>query len=68
MIINKIQGSCTHLFPINHLVNYLIFHKKNLFLKTFDSELSYIKIWFTDHNSKLLEIKNKLNITLVIKV
>ena len=27
-----------------------------LFLKTFDSEFSYIEVWFTDENSKPLEI------------
>ena len=36
------------------------------FLKTFNSEFSYIEVWFTDQNSKLLEIEDKLNITLVI--
>ena len=34
-----------------------------IFLKTFNSELSYIKIWFTDQNSKPLEIEDKINIT-----
>ena len=36
------------------------------FLKTFDSEFPYIELWFTDQNYKLLEIEDKLNITLVI--
>ena len=35
----------------------------NLFLKTFDSEFSYIEVWFNDENSKLLEIEDKINIT-----
>ena len=39
---------------------------KNLFLKTFDSEFSYIEVWFTDQNSKTLEIEDKINIILVI--
>ena len=39
---------------------------KNLFLKTFDSEFSYIEVWFTDQNSKPLEIEDKINIILVI--
>ena len=39
---------------------------KNLFLKTVDSEFSYIEVWFTNHNSKLLEIEDKINIILVI--
>ena len=54
-----IQESCTHLIL-----------KKTfglvLFLKTFNSEFSYIKIWFTDQNSKPLEIENIINIILVI--
>ena len=37
-----------------------------IFLKTFDSEFLYIEVWFTDENSKPLEIEDKTNITLVI--
>ena len=37
-----------------------------IFLKTFDSEFSQIDVWFTDQNSKALEIEDKINITLVI--
>ena len=37
-----------------------------MFLKTSSWEFSYIKVWFTDQNSKLLEIEDKINITLVI--
>ena len=40
--------------------------KNFIFLKTFDSDFSYIEIWFTDKNSKPLEIEDKTNITLVI--
>ena len=40
--------------------------KKIIFLKTFNSELSFIEVWFTDQNSKPLEIEDKINITLVI--
>ena len=40
--------------------------KKFMFLRTFDLELSYIEAWFSDQNSKLLEIEDKTNITLVI--
>ena len=32
-IISKIQESCIHLFLINHLVNYQIFHPKKLYFK-----------------------------------
>ena len=34
--------------------------------KTLNSEFSYVEVWFTDQNSKSLEIKDRINITLVI--
>ena len=37
-----------------------------MFLKTFDSEFSYIEVWFTDQNSKPLDIQDQIKITLVI--
>ena len=40
--------------------------KNFIFLKTLDSEFSYIEVWFTDQNCKLLELEDKINITLVI--
>ena len=40
--------------------------KSFIFLKTFDSEFLYIEVWFTDQNSKPLELEDKINITLVI--
>ena len=40
--------------------------QKFIFLKSFYSEFSYIEVWFTDQNSKPLEIEDKVNITLVI--
>ena len=41
-----------------------ISHKILIFLKNFDSEFSFIEVWFTDENSKPLVIDNKINITL----
>ena len=38
--------------------------KNFIFLKTFDSEFSYIEMWFTDQYSKPPEKKDKLNITI----
>ena len=35
------------------------------FTQTFESELSYIEVWFTDQSFKLLEIEDKINIALV---
>ena len=40
--------------------------KNFIFLKTFNSEFSYIEAWFTDQISKLLETEDKINMTLVI--
>ena len=34
--------------------------KNYVFLKTFDSEFSYIQVWFTDQNSVPLEIEDKI--------
>ena len=40
--------------------------KKIIFFKNFVSEFSYIEVWFTDQNSKPLELEDKIKITLVI--
>ena len=40
--------------------------KNFIFLKKFNSEFSYIEVWFTDQKSKPLEIEYKINITSVI--
>ena len=37
-----------------------------IFLKTIDSESPHIDVWFTDQNSKSLEVEEKINITLLI--
>ena len=41
-------------------------YKSFIFLKTFNSEFSYIEGFFTDQNCKPLEIEDKTRITLVI--
>ena len=66
MIINMIQEFCRDLLLINCLVKCQIFHLKILFPRTFNSEFLHIEVWFTDQNSKPLEIEDKINITLVI--
>ena len=38
-----------------------------MFLKAFDSEFSYVEVWFTDQNSTLQELEDKINNTLLIK-
>ena len=53
---NKSFGSLLEISPINHV-----------FLKTFNSELQEVKIWFTDQTSKPLELEDKINVTLIIK-
>ena len=52
---NKLFGQLLDISPKNFI-----------FLKTFRSDFSYIKVWFTDQNSKPLEIEDKIKITLVI--
>ena len=67
MTIKEIQKSCIHLVLINRLVNPQIFHPKNsIFLKTLDSGFLDIGVWFTDQNSKSLEIEDKTKIILLI--
>ena len=53
---NKPFGSLLEICPPNHI-----------FLKTFNSEFDEIKVWFTDQNSQPLEIKDRINLTMVIK-
>ena len=40
--------------------------KNFIFLKSFNSEFSYIEVWFTDLSSKPLETEDKISIALVI--
>ena len=37
-----------------------------IFLETFNSEFSYIEVWFTDQNSNPQEIEDEINISLFI--
>ena len=53
---NKPFGSLLEILPRNHI-----------FLKTFSSEFQEIKVWFTDQNSKPLEVEDKINLTLIIR-
>ena len=39
----------------------------NIFLKTFNTEYDEIEVWFTDQNSKPLQIEDRINLTVVIK-
>ena len=47
LVPNKLFGSLLEISPTNHI-----------FLKTFNSEYDEIMVWFTDQNSKALEIED----------
>ena len=53
---NKSFGSLLGISPSNHI-----------FLKTFNSEYNELIVWFTDQNSRPLEIEDRINLTMVIK-
>ena len=68
MIINMIHGYYILLFQINFFGSLLDISPFNhIFLKTFNSEYDEIVVWFTDQNSKSLEIEDRINLTMVIK-
>ena len=58
-----IQESYIYLLLINHSLIYWKFCLKKIY---FNSEFSYIEVWFTDKNSVLLEMEDKIIINLVI--
>ena len=53
---NKPFGNLLEISSTNHI-----------FLKTFNSEFQDIEVWFTDENSKPLEIEDRIHLTMVIK-
>ena len=53
---NKLFGSLLEISSTNHI-----------FLKTFNSGFQDIEVWFTDQNSRALEIEDGINLILVIK-
>ena len=53
---NKPFGKLLEISATNHIL-----------LKTFKSEYDEIRIWFTDQNSKPLEIEDRINLAMVIK-
>ena len=55
-VLNKPFGSLLEIFPSNHI-----------FFKTFNSEFQIIEAWSADQNSQPLEIKDRINLTFVIK-
>ena len=69
MIISKIHGYYIYIFvPNKSFSSFLDISPSNhMFLKTFYSEYDEIIVWFTDQNIKPLEIKDRINLTIVIK-
>ena len=53
---NKPFGSLSEISPPSYI-----------FLKTFNLEFQEIKVWFTDPNSRPLEVEDKINLTMIIK-
>ena len=53
---SKPFGSLLEISPTNHII-----------LKTFNSKYDEIKVWFTDQNSKPLEMEGRINLSMVIK-
>ena len=53
---NKPFGNLLGISPPSHI-----------FLKKFISEFQKIKVWFTDQNSKPLEVEDKIHVTLILK-
>ena len=49
-------GSLLEIYPTNHI-----------FLKRFNLEYDEIIVWFTDQNSKQLEIEDRINLMMVIR-
>ena len=67
MIINITQKSCIHFVSNKSFAQLLDILSQNcVFLNTFNSEFLFIDVWFTDQNSKPLDIEDNINITLVI--
>ena len=56
-VLNKPFGSLLKISPPNHI-----------FSKTFNSDFQEIKVWFTDQTSQPLEVEDKVNLTLIVKL
>ena len=67
MIISEIQECNRYLLLINHLEIIQQSPKNRMFFKKFNSEFQEIEAWFTDQNSKPLEIEDKIKLTLIIR-
>ena len=63
------ESGVLHTFAHNKSFGQLLDISPKTFalLKTFNSEFSYIGIWFADQNSKPLEIEDQINTVLIVK-
>ena len=50
--------------PPGHLIN--ISQQSPIMMNTVNTEFSSIEVWFTNQNSKVLEIEDSINLTLII--
>ena len=70
LVNNSNQEACKILFTFvpNKQFGQLITISPYLLtmLKTTNTELQSIQLWFTDQNDRLLEIEDSINITLII--
>ena len=70
LVNNNYQQASTVLFifvPIKQIGQLItILPHSPTILKTTNAEFSSIKIWFTDHNNRPLEIEDNANIRLII--
>ena len=57
LVPNKTFGSLLEISP-----------KIHIFLKIFNSQFQAIEVWFTDQNSQPLEVEDRINLTLVVKL
>ena len=68
---NDYQQDSRHLYifasnkPFGSLLE--ISTKNHIFSKTFNSEFQKIEVWFTDQKSQLLEMEDKINLSLIIR-
>ena len=61
LVNNNYQQNSKILYTIRN------FTPKSYLLKIFNSEFQEIKVWFTDQNSRPLEVEDKLKLTLIVK-
>ena len=72
LVNNSYQQACKVLFTFvpNKKYGRLITVSPNslIMLKTINTEFSFIEIWFTDQDNRLLEIEDSVNISLIIGI